>query len=185
MRVLSPSPGYSIQVFEGQEVREVDAATGAGYTRVAKQPLVIRFESGFGIRADEEALALSTFTGEFSGLAEGVNPLSRVSAWDSESAAISDGWDEKFHEKVCERVRSLASSRPQYMLVVEDAVAPKPWPTYDEKDQEEVLAYVDALGLNPETVLAYEVENAERAPLIRALNVLIEAANEEVATVSA
>jgi hypothetical protein len=184
VRVLSPHLNYSVQVFEGSEKRETDPVTGQSYTRTERMPLVADFEQG-GLFPHETELALRVFAGVWKGLPEGVNPVTRISCYDTEAEAIAKGWASDYHEKVDERLRHLAGLAPSRMIVAEDIKQPKPWPLYDEQDEDEVFAYVEALGISPDTILLYENENLARPELIARLRALREAHSAEVAVVSA
>jgi len=184
VRVISPHLAYSVQVFTGEEKREVDPITGQAYTRTERMPLVAEFEQG-GLFPHEADIALREFDGVWKGLPEGVNPLTRVSIYDTEVAALTLGWSEEYHAKVDERLRVLAANAPTRLLVVEDVKAPKPWPKYDDQDADEIIAYVEVLGIDVEIVLAYERENENRKEIISALTKALKETEAAVAVVSA
>ena len=91
MRLLSPHLNYSVKVFDGEERVETDAVTGQSYTRTERMPLVAAFEQG-GLFPHETELALRAFDGVWKGLPEGVNPVTRISTYDTEAMAVQSGW---------------------------------------------------------------------------------------------
>jgi hypothetical protein len=174
VRFLSPHPGYSIQVIEGKESREVDQVTGQAYTRTDKVPYIANFEAGHGLFPHEVELGLETFerAGAFGGLPENTNPKTRLAVWDSEAHKIFNGWSDEYHDAIVKRMVHLASQAPTRLIAVPESWRPKPWPKYDEQDADEILAYVETLGIDPETVRLYEAENQKRKELIDALRAL-------------
>lgn len=189
MRILSPHSSYSVQVFEGIEQVEHDPRTGQAYARSVSKPFIAEFEesaTGGGLFPHETELALRVFS--WGGLPENVNPVTRIGIYDTEAQAISGSWDDEFRRKVEDRFRVLASLHPTRLVIAEEKRAPKPWAKYHEHDPEEILAYIETLGIAPDTVLAYENDqDAPRADLVSALEALIEAQSDPdlvVATVS-
>lgn len=181
MRVLSPHPGYSVQVFQGKENREVDG-NGSPYTRVEVEPLVAHFEAGHGLFPHETELALRVFGSVIAGLPEGTNPATRIAVFDTEAIAEFRGWDAEYHQKVQDRLRVLAQNAPSRLVVAEDIKAPRPWPKYDEQDADEVIAAVEFIGVSPEDVIRYENERDEpRVVILTAMQALLE--NAETAAV--
>lgn len=184
MRVLSPHLGYEVQIHEGSEVREADSRTGETYTRTTKQPLVATFEQG-GIFPHELELALRVFEGNWRGLPEGVAPQGRISVYDTEVIGHARGWAKEYQDGVEDRLRALAADRPSLMIVAEDIAPAKPWPKYDEANEDEVLEFATLLGIDPQAVFDYEVQNAGRAFVLEALQSIIDSKATEVATVNA
>lgn len=174
MRFLSPHPGYSIQVIEGQESREVDPVTGQSYTMTRKMPYIANFEAGHGLFPHEVELGLETFekAGAFGGLPENTNPKTRLAVWDSEAHKVFNDWSDEYHEAIVKRMIHLAEQAPTRMIAVAENWRPKPWPKYDEQDADEILAYVEVLGIDPESVRLYESENKNRSALVSSLRAL-------------
>ncbi len=172
MRFLSPHPGYSVQVFSGEERVEHEKETGQAYTLTVQKPLVAHFEAGFSLFPHEVELALERFTSVWNGLPENVNPATKIAVWDSEAHKLFSGWSDEYHDKVVARLQVLAEQNPSRLAAVAEKWQPKPWPKYDKQDAEEILTSVETLGIDPESVRLYEGENAKRDELLEALSAL-------------
>lgn len=167
MRCLSPYANYSITVIEAQEQIVVDGR-GFAQTVVLQKPVIANFEKS-GLLDNEIEAALTYFT--FAGLPEGINPLTRVSVFDTEaycSALPGDRRDE-VQIKLDERLRELAEDHKTDFIIVEPPVVPKPWATYDDCTVEEILALQTATGANPEGVYRYELDTLARAEVLEAM----------------
>lgn len=167
MRCLSPYANYSIQVFEGDEQIVVDQRGQAKQLTLSK-PVIADFDRA-GLLDHEIEVALETFS--FSGLPEGVNPLTRISMFDSEAYVERFPKDERpeMLAKINERLRELQERHPGEFVIVEQPAAEKPWPSYDEDSAEEVIEFQKRLQINPERVRLYEVENLNRAEVVEAM----------------
>lgn len=171
MRCLSPFANYSIQIFEGQEQLEVDAR-GFGATRVVKQPVIANFER-LGLLDYEEAEVLMKFN--FSGIPEGVNPLSRVSCFDTE------GYVQRYPAKerdemliqIDQRLREKQEMFPTQFIIVDTPAAAKPWPSYDDDGVEDVLKLQERLRVDPTLIRKYEEENKKREEIIEQMLALV------------
>lgn len=173
MRCISPFKNYSIQVFEGQEELVVDGR-GFGQSRVLTKPVLANFEQG-GLLDHEVAAALSAFN--FSALPEGVNPLSRISVFDTlafVTATTKPKERDEMQVQVEERLRELQRIFPNDFIIVEEPRAPKPWGSYDSDTSEEVLAFRERLAVDPWLVLRYEQENENRAEIVEAMQALVD-----------
>jgi len=173
VRVLSPHSGYSLQVLEPKEQVEHDPITGQAYTRTDTKAYIAAFEesaTGGGLFPHEREAALKQFAGSFKGLPEGTNPLTRIGVWDSEAAQQQENWSDEYREAIEKRVIFLASQRPTRCLVVDMPKAPKPWPLYDEQDEDEIVAFAIGTGIDPEIIVKYELEQDHpRFDLVTAL----------------
>lgn len=167
MRCISPYAGYSITVFEGRERIVVDASNYAKLVSLEK-PIIAQFERS-GLLDHEIEAALTTFT--FSGLPEGVNPLTRVAVFDSEAycARLPASERAETQIQVDQRLRELQEQHPTDYIIVEPLEIPKPWLTYDEQDVEEILKIQSAIGADPETVYRYELENQGRGEILEVM----------------
>ena len=182
MRCLSPSPRYSIQAFEGAEQIVVDAR-GFATTIVHEKPVICDFHQG-GLLDHEIEAALENFN--FSGIPEGVNPLTRVSFFDTEA------YGERFKPDVREakvasidvRLRELADIYPSEFIIVDTPASAKPWPSYDTDTAAEIKEFQQRLGISPEVVRLYETENKNRKGIVAAMLRLEnpEAAEEQYGT---
>lgn len=161
-RVISPHAKFSIQLIESPVKRGTDQA-GNVVEYTDSKPVIADFAQ-VGLHDWEQIAALEKFN--FSGIAEGVNPLGTVSVYDSEAAAIQNGWTPEFHARVDKRLRHLAEMNPGSMLLVETPVKVSPWPSYDTQDVNTIFRLFQETGADPETVRVYEHENQARPEVI-------------------
>lgn len=170
MRCLSPHPSYSIQVFEGKEQVVVDAR-GYATSLVLDKPVIANFDRS-GLLDHEIEAALSYFN--FSGIPEGINPLTRIAVFDTE--AYVQRFDASRRDEMLlqinERLRELQPNNPSEFIIVEEPTVGKPWPGYDEDDAEAVLALqerIDPRGTLVEQIRRYEQENQNRPEIVEAM----------------
>lgn len=167
MRCLSPHSNYSIQVIEGNESVVVDAR-GYAQTIIVKKPIIANFQQG-GLLDYEIEAALEYFN--FSGLPEGVNPLTRIATFDTEAHVEqypSDQRDELLVQ-INQRLRDLQQRHPSEFIIVEPPEAARPWPSYDDDTVEDILKFQERLRINPETIRLYEIENGNRDEVVEAM----------------
>jgi hypothetical protein len=169
-RCVSPSTNYSIQLIEGDE-RVVMDQKGIARSVVLQKPIIAEFQQG-GLLDYEIAEALERFN--FSGLPDGVNPITRLSVYDPEAEAFAKGWTKEELDAAKARLRHLAEIDPGHFIIVEKPAEAKPWGKYDEMEAEDVIAAVVNLGYDPEAVRKYEHENAGREEVIEAMNAIQE-----------
>lgn len=165
MRALSPHVAYSVQILPAVE-RMLTDQNGQSYLHIERLPVLANFSHG-GVTPEEGTLALQRFS--FSNLPEGTNPLTRIGVFDTELAGIQFGWDAETIAAAEEKLRAVALQTPQDLLVIEVATAPKPWPTYDTDDQDEIITIAQRLKLEDQ-VRAYEAENYGRSTILDALS---------------
>lgn len=174
MRCLSPHSNYSIQVFEGKETVMMEAR-GHAYREVTKEPVIANFEQS-GLTEYEILAALESFN--FSGVPEGVNPLTRISVFDTdlyiEQMIVKDeDLDreelEELRVRIENRLRKLQARHPAEFIIVDPPLHAAPWPSYDSDSVEEILAARERFGFSPEAVRLYEVENQNREKVITAM----------------
>jgi len=165
MRALSPHLAYSVKILDPVE-RMVTDPNGSTFLQIIKPPVIANFQHA-GLFPEEVTIALQTFS--FSNLPEGVNPASRVAVYDTDIEAALHDWDDEFHALVKERLRAKAVMSPGDLAIVEDDVAPLPWPTYDSDDVEEIILIAQRLNL-VEVVRAYEKDNAARTAILEGLD---------------
>lgn len=167
MRCISPHRNYSIQVIEGDEQIVVDARGHATSVQLRK-PIVANFDQS-GLLDYEELAAFEHFT--FSGLADGINPLTTLSVFDTEAYCQRFPKDKRdeINAQVDIRLRELQSVFKSEFIIVDPPVAAKPWPRYDEYSVEDILKFQEALGVNPDDIRLYELENQHRDELIIAM----------------
>ena len=100
---------------------------------------------------------------------EDVSPRSRLSVWDSEWSQTHEGWRDDELEAIITALRN-SPDKGRDFIEVEPAKTAKPWPTYDElEDAEDIAKLVTILGLDPKTVVQYELENQNRDSVLAAL----------------
>ena len=167
MRCLSPFARYSIQVFEGKEQVVVDAR-GFAQSIVLEQPVIANFDKS-GLLDWEIEAALTSFN--FSGLPEGVNPLTRISVFDTEAYCQRFPKDrrDEMQVQIDARLRELEEINPSEFIVVDPPVKPKPWPSYDENKVTDILKFQEALQFSPEAIRLYEEENQNRPKIVYAM----------------
>ena len=183
MRCISPHSRYSVQVIEGDERIAFDSKNGSATSVVLSKPIIADFQQG-GIMPHEYEAALRAFS--FSGVPEGVNPLTRLSHFDTEAYANQLGLKEDVVEAIEERFRLLAQLNPSQFIIVDKPPAIKPWPTYDDDSEEEILESQEKLGFKPELIRLYEYENKARKAILTAMEEReAEALGEETILVSA
>lgn len=167
MRALSPHTNYSLQVFEGNEQIVMDARGYAQTVTLAK-PVIADFDQG-GLLDHEIEEALMHFN--FAGLPEGVNPLTRISVFDTEAYVLTKpvaGRDELLVQ-IDARLRELQHLHPSQFIIVDPPVSPKPWPSYDTDSVEDILKFQERLQVNPELIRKYEEEHENRPEIIEAM----------------
>ncbi len=168
MRAISPHGRYSLQLIEAPVKRGTDSqGTVVEYSDT--KPVIAHFEK-LGLTDDEQLAALEHFS--FSGLPDGVNPLSTISVWDSEGQALAHGWDEEFTAKVDARLEYLANMNPASVMVVKRELKQAPWATYDGMEPKAIFETMLLTGFAPEPVRLYEAENQDRPEVIDVLEQL-------------
>jgi len=184
MRAISPISRYGIQLIEAVPKRGLDR-TGAVVEYTDSKPVHAQFTQG-GLTEWEQIAALEHF--DFSGLPEGVNPLTRVSVFDSEAAVahIANATERiALQELMDERLRHFATLYPSEYMIVDKPPVPKPWPSYDTDSIEKVLQIQEATEYSPEAIRLYEMERPHpRVTLIQRMADLEKQANEEQITVA-
>jgi hypothetical protein len=186
MRCLSPSSAYGIQLF-GTGERIIADAGGFGVSVKQREQIHAQFAKS-GLMPHEEDLALKSFN--FTGLPEGIHPLTRVGVFDTEAYCLDHYEDEEIRNEmqaqIDTRLRELQKKFPTQFIIVETPVAEKPWPSYDEDSVEDILKLQERLGFDPTVVRRYEEENAGRADVIEPMQELeADSAGEAEISVSA
>lgn len=170
MRAISPHANYSIQIVEARTKKGVDR-TGVIQEVIEQNPVLLQFEH-FAITPEEEAAALKAFN--FSGIPEGVNPLTTLGVWDSLIYQRSQGLSDEERIEVEKTLREKGEQQSWARFIIVDAPhAPKPWPTYDEDSEDDVVAIAQRLEL-VDAVVAYEQENGQRPEVLEPLGATVE-----------
>lgn len=182
MRCISPHGRYSIQVFEGQTRVGVDQA-GIMHSVELSKPVVADFEQG-GLTEWEIEAALMSFN--FAGVPDGVNPLTRVSVFDTEAYVQRFPEEERAlkQEAIDKRLRELQERHPSEFVIVEKPAVKAPWPSYDSDTVEEIVALQKRTGISPEAIRLYEHENQGRQAVIDVMTAIEEGGEGELEVVS-
>lgn len=179
MRAISPIAAYGITL-QRPNVRRGTDRSGTVVEYNEGETLHAQFTRG-GLTEWEQIVALESF--DFSGLPEGVNPLTRISVFDTEAYVESLDIPEKHKAEVLAEIDAkltkLQHTFPSEFRIVEKPPAPKPWPSYDDtpfedaidRESEEVVVYgiksMQAMtGISPETIRLYEVEHENRPEVV-------------------
>jgi hypothetical protein len=185
MRALSPYARYGIQLFGARE-KVVTIEGGYSQYQVLEEPVVAQFDK-LGLMDHEADLALKSF--DFSGLPEGVPPLSRVGVFDSEAFCLRryDNEDERksMQVQIDSRLRELQPRNPNDFIVVDTPLAEKPWGSYDKDSTDDIITLQERLEVDPTWVRRYEEENQNRIEIIEAMRVQEEERQQEEITVEA
>lgn len=156
-----------------------------GTTQVASvEPAVAVYFQHSGTVPDyaREAVSKMADWGRGCGLNE--DPFERCGIVDTDDLAVKENWDPATKTEVEAILRRGSGT---LYVVAEPNKASKPWPNYDslhaDDDFEAAFAIskkVTEDGYSPKAVLAYEVENSNRAPVVDALGLLVQEADADV-----
>lgn len=164
-RAISPFGRYSIQIIEADE-RIVLDKSGHAISVPFSKPVIANFQQG-GLMAHEIEAALERFN--FSGVPDGVNPLTRLSVFDTESYALARGMSKDELKAMDDRFEYLAEINPSEFILVPMPLAPRPWPSYDDDSPEDIVEFQSRLGIPAEVVRLYESENKNRKSVLEAM----------------
>jgi len=164
-RFISPHSRYTVAVDPGSTKLLTDAR-GNTFMHVESDSRVAQFEQS-GLRDHEISEALSRWT--FSGLPEGVNPVTRIGVYDPEAQAVAADWDDEQRKTVERKLWLESQAHPGDLAFVHTPRQPIPWPSYDTDTVEEILEFQKRLGVDPEIVRRYEEENKVRKQIVAAM----------------
>jgi hypothetical protein len=183
MRFISRSEGLRIEAIP----QEWDTLAN-GQIREIKSGIMVEFRNGF-LHPWEKDAARANFnyptreTDLTSGEKIDWVEDNRVGVFDSLAAQESYVWSDELRKTVENNLLKALDIRPglrsDYMVVPRPVLA-KPWPSYDETDHNRVAEMTQAMGLEKDSVIAYERDNKNRPSVITALEEI-----EEPTTVSA
>lgn len=109
-----------------------------------------------------------------------IEPLGRLSAFDTELAAIQNGWTPDEEELVVQTLRESPSNGSDFLEIIPTAAA-KPWPGYDDVETPERIVEIALdIGADLKQVIAYEVANRNAAPVVNALEAAGKSASDAV-----
>lgn len=174
-RFISQHVRYSVAVDPGHE-RLVTDARGNSFMHRESEPRLAQFEQS-GVRDHEISDAFERWT--FSGLPEGVNPVTRIGVYDPEAQAIAADWDDDARRAVERKLWFEAEDHPGDLAFVASPRARAPWPSYDSDTVEEIVELQQRLQVPPGQIRRYEEENESRAEIVSAMWELEKNAAEE------
>ena len=164
-RFISPHSRYTVAVDPGHERLVIDQR-GTSFLHKESDPEIAQFEQS-GMRDHEIQMALEKWT--FSGLPEGVNPLTRIGVYDPEANAIAADWTDEQRQAVERKLWFQALDHPGDLAFCLSPRQPMPWPSYDTDTVEEITEFQARLGIDPEIVRRYEEENQARPEIVAAM----------------
>ncbi len=144
------------------------------YRQLRRPSIICLFQQG-GVSPWENELATKRFG--FRGIAEGENPLRRVSVYDTDEEAARNGWDAGTKADV-EGMLDRGQSADYFR--VELPRSPAPWPSYDQTDALRIADMAEAIGVDPQAVLIYERENLAREEVLGQVASLLVSEPDEV-----
>jgi hypothetical protein len=187
MRFVSQHEGYGAQI-RVQRQRAIDG----GGTEVLQPGLYVKFtpvNAGGMLYENERRTALEhfVFRGQTQDIGEAIptDPVQRLSVFDTDEAAILEGWSPADKALVEEKLSILALTTPQEVILVADTPINAPFPNYDVFDgtPTELVVKLVEDGHDLEVVLAYEsIFGQKRPEIIEALQMGIEVGKEEIIT---
>ena len=144
-------------------------------TREKIRGLTAEFTRG-GCPEWAKPIVFSTF--EFRGIPDGVSREYRLGTFDSFQAQQDMRWSDEERELVERELVRIAQITRDFIIVQKPRVA-APWPTYDDLQvvgrrtaaivAEKVVDVIRATGVNPDSVVQYELENANRPEVVAAV----------------
>lgn len=132
--------------------------------REIKKKRVANFQHGVLLDHEVEA-GLKAFT--FKGLADGVPPETRLSVFDTRDYQKANKLTDDERLAIEEILDNSPANGPDFFKV-DEIHAEKPFPSYDEKEPEEILEIVELAGVDPDVAYRYEAENLARPELLEA-----------------
>jgi hypothetical protein len=159
LRYVSHSPKYTLGY------GEVEQALVNGMPVVTKDKTTLKFQQGLALD-HELAEALKTFT--FRGLPDGVPPEVYISVFDTRDYQKEKGLSDDEREALESFIERLPSFNVDYIRV-DEIRAPKPWPSYDNDSEEEILSAIERFQFDADDVRRYEQENENRSSLLEKL----------------
>jgi hypothetical protein len=152
----------------------------------AVRPLEAQFgRGGLTPEAITEAKAKLTFHGlmEYES-GDDLDPIYRVSVFDSEIAQLQEGWSDDETALVVNMLRASNENGTAYVEII-PAPATIPWGNYDDiDDPDKVVEIALTIGADVDEIIRYELENQNRERWLEALNDA-KTAQEEVIVVKA
>ena len=103
-----------------------------------------------------------------------VPPQMRLWSWDSVQAQRDLNWNDEEREAIEQwMIMRLETGQSTDFMLADKQPVPPPWPTYDQTEEARISKMVEELGLNPQLVVDYELDNASRLSVLDAMGVLL------------
>ena len=167
MRFISRISAFKIEVL-GQKRQQV------GDEIIITEPSTIAEFRQEAIHPWEEKAARESF--QFLGVTEEdphsgipVDPIGRVSVFDTQEAQKRFGWSDEKRDLVEKNLITAQLSNSQDFILVNKPPLEKPWPSYETTHHAKIASMVEELGLDKAEVIEYEKENKNRPSVIEAL----------------
>lgn len=171
MRFISPHRGYAINIRNPVQVPDK-----YGQMNEVEKGLVASFDISSSPKDWEIDQAEKSL--DFRGMPveehteEAIPVYLRLSVFDSEQAQIHNGWTDEERRVVEEKMLRL--QHPQEFILSAKPAVPAPWPAYDTITiPVKIKKTVAELGYDPQTVIEYERDNANRPEVLAALEELL------------
>jgi len=171
-RYLSQASGF--KKTGRHAVNELLTGPNGDYRQLKTPSIICAFQQG-GVTEWENKIASQRFG--FRGVAEGEDPLRRISVYDTDEEANRRGWSAETKVDV---ERMLDSGQSADYFRVELPKAPAPWPSYDQTDALRIASMAEAIGVDPQAVLVYERENLAREEVLEQVASLLVSEPDEV-----
>lgn len=123
-----------------------------------------------GLAPWEYQEVLDHWEGRFTGLADGVDPRSCLSVFDTEWAQEEYGWTDEERKFAEQKLLTLPGRLGNEYIQVEVRKTALPWPSYKTfNSPERIVSFMREGGVDPEIVLTYERENLNREDVLDAV----------------
>lgn len=173
-RYISRASSFKKTVIKGEQTL-IQGPAGPQVS-VLRDAEIAMFEQG-NVTPWEVERAVEVWGNSFRGVADGEEPVKRISAYDTDLAAERGAWSKETKAQV---EKLLDAQQGQDYMRVDLPRHSVPWPTYDEIDSAEQIALITAAsGHNVDEVLAYERENMNRPEVIAELEAVKESADAD------
>lgn len=174
MRFISKSQRY-LRTARQPVIELIQGARGPE-EKVTQDAIMAVFQQS-GVTPYERELAKQRFN--FLGIAEGEDPMKRVSLYDTDMEARIHEWDPKTKAEV---EQSMIEGQNEFYFLVEEVALRAPWPSYDQQTPKQIVEAAKIIGADVGVVIAYERENKNRTALIAELEVQAQEESEPLVT---
>ncbi len=154
----------------------IGAEDDIGNGRPKKRGIVAAFTQGIPIEEWEYAAAKKSFHFPGGNLEDDgdtggppVDPLGRVSVYDTDREAKEKGWSKALKEEIEQNMLAMPDHGQDFIVIVKPPVE-KPWNSYDDfTAPSKIVEFAELGGISIADVIAYERENKNRKSVIDAL----------------